>query len=124
MGRKHHLRDRCTLREVPDLRRCPLRVKEGYHDAPFMTTIRKLTKWDAYNLDTEWNNNKTSLITFKEDNPLVVASQPPQRFLSGVWNNNFSSADIHGMNANMVQIANQQNSIQIKKKSGLNLKKI
>ena len=61
-------------------------------------------------------NNKTSLITFKEDNPLVVASQPPQRFPFGVWYNNFSSADIHGMNANIVQIANQQNSIEIKKK--------
>ena len=42
MGRKHDLRDRCTKREMPDLRGCPLRVREGYYDAPFMTTIRKL----------------------------------------------------------------------------------
>ena len=57
---------------------------------------------------------KTSLITFKEDDPSVIAYQPPQRFSFGVWYNSFSSADIHGMNADMVQIANQQNSIEIK----------
>ena len=55
---------------------------------------------------------KTSLITFKEDDPSVIAYQPPQRFPFGVSYNSFSSADIHGMN--MVQIANQQNSIEIK----------
>ena len=55
---------------------------------------------------------KTSLFKFKEDDPSVIAYQPPQRFSFGVWYNSFSSADIHGMN--MVQIANQQNSIEIK----------
>ena len=55
---------------------------------------------------------KTSLITVEEVNP--IGSQPPQRLPIGVWYNNFSSADIHGMNANMAQISNQQNSIEIK----------
>ena len=94
---------------------CPLRVRE---DQLWCTpdTIRKqlFDKWFAYNLVTESKNVKTILITFKEDNPLVVASQPPQRFSFGVWYNSFSSADIHGMNASMVKIANQQSSIEIR----------
>ena len=32
-----------------------LRVRKGYYDAPWMTTIRKLLfdKWDGFNLDSE-----------------------------------------------------------------------
>ena len=54
-GQKTSFRIRCSLREVPGLWGYPLRVREGYHDAPCMTTIRKppFDKWDAYNLDTE-----------------------------------------------------------------------
>ena len=67
--------------------------------------------WSGY-----WiKQQRTSLITFKEAPLLVIASQPPQRFSFGVWYNSFSSADTHGMYANMVQIANQQNSMEIKR---------
>ena len=50
----------------------------------------------------------------QEDNPLVLTSQPTQWFPFGVWYSSFSSADIHRMNANMVQIVNQQSSIEIR----------
>ena len=78
---------------------------------------KKATLWQMVCLKSGYwvkKNIKSSLITFKEDNPLVVASQPPQRFPFGVWYNSFSSADIHGMNASTVQIANQQSSIEIR----------
>ena len=119
MGRKHDLRDRCTKREMPDFRGVSFESEGGLLWCTLHDHHKKAALWqnagDAYNLDTEYNNNKTSLITVNEDFPLVVAIQPPQLFSFRVWYNSFSSADIHGMNANMVQIANQQNSIEIKK---------
>ena len=43
---------------------------------------------------------------------LVVACHSPQRFAFGVSYNSFFSADDHGMDANVVQMANQNNSIE------------
>ena len=52
-GQKTSLKSR-TLRGVPVLRRCPLRVRESQLWCT-LTTIRKLLfyRWDAYDLDTE-----------------------------------------------------------------------
>ena len=52
------------------------------------------------------------IITLKEE--IGRVSQPPQWFPLGVWYNSFSSPDDHGMNANVMKMAKQKTSIEIR----------